>query len=104
MTDKSKYDYFMEELLSLEKQIYTVVQKSDELVDENNDLREEIENLQVENGALKNKLREIETSLTNQISDKKDLFSENSININEKEEIKEKIQNLISRLDYHLRS
>lgn len=94
----------MEELLSLEKQIYTVVQKSDELVDENNDLREEIENLQVENGALKNKLREIETSLTNQISDKKDLFSENSININEKEEIKEKIQNLISRLDYHLRS
>lgn len=104
MTDKSKYDYFMDELLSLEKQIYTVVQKSDELVDENNDLREEIENLQVENGALKNKLREIETSLTNQISDKKDLFSENSININEKEEIKEKIQNLISRLDYHLRS
>ena len=35
----------MDELLSLEKQIYTVVQKSDELVEENNDLREEIENL-----------------------------------------------------------
>ena len=103
MTDKTKYDYFMDELLSLEKQIYTVIQKSDELVDENNDLREEIENLQAENGALKNKLREIETSLTNHVSESNDLFSDN-INKNEKEEIKEKIENLISRLDYHLRS
>ena len=104
MTDKTKYDYFMDELLSLEKQIYTVVQRSDELVDENNDLREEIENLQAENGALKNKLREIETSLANQIGENKDLFSENNLHSNEKEEIKEKIENLISRLDYHLRS
>ena len=104
MTDKTKYDYFMDELLSLEKQLYTVVLKSDELVDENNDLREEIENLQAENGALKNKLREIETSLATQISENKDLFSENNIRSNEKKEIKEKIENLISRLDYHLRS
>jgi predicted nucleic acid-binding Zn-ribbon protein len=103
LTDKSKYDYFMDELLSLEKQIYTVIQKSDELVDENNDLREEIENLQAENGALKNKLREIETSLTNHMSESSDLFSDN-ISKNEREEIKEKIENLISRLDYHLRS
>lgn len=104
MTEKTKYDYFMDELLSLEKQIYTVVLKSDELVDENNDLREEIENLQSENGALKNKLREIETSLATQISENKDLFSEKNVRSNEKEEIKEKIENLISRLDYHLRS
>ena len=103
MTDKSKYDYFMDELLSLEKQIYTIIQKSDELVDENNDLREEIENLQAENGALKNKLREIETSLTNHMNESGDLFSDN-ISKNEKQEIKEKIENLISRLDYHLRS
>jgi predicted nucleic acid-binding Zn-ribbon protein len=93
----------MDELLSLEKQIYTIIQKSDELVDENNDLREEIENLQAENGALKNKLREIETSLTNHMNESGDLFSDN-ISKNEKEEIKEKIENLISRLDYHLRS
>ena len=93
----------MDELLSLEKQIYTIIQKSDELVDENNDLREEIENLQAENGALKNKLREIETSLTNHMNESGDLFSDN-ISKNEKQEIKEKIENLISRLDYHLRS
>lgn len=104
MTDKSKYDFFMDELLSLEKQIYTVVLKSDELVDENNDLREEIENLQAENGALKNKLREIETSLTSQIGENGDLFKGKPISTNEKEEIKEKIESLISRLDYHLRS
>ena len=104
MADKTKYDYFMDELISLEKHVGTVSQRSDELHDENSELKERLDTLHSENEALKNKLKEIESKLSNPIVSEGESLPENSINSLEREELKEKISGLISKLDYHLRS
>lgn len=103
MAELSKYDLFMEELLSLEKQIYVFAQKCDDLFDENESLKTQILDLQSENTALKNKMKEIEEKLS--ISpDDGDLFNNNSLTPEDRENIKNKISELIDKIDNHLRS
>ena len=93
----------MDELLSLEKHIGLFAQKADEIVEVNNELKEQITRLEQENKALKNKIHEIETQLSNP-SKEEDLFGNTLLTPEDKEEVKNKISELISKLDYHLRS
>ncbi len=103
MPESSKYDIFMDELVSLEKQMGVFAQKGDELADTNSELREQVNRLEEENQALKNKIKEIELQLTAPAADG-ELFDNSSISADDREEIKNKISKLISKLDYHLRS
>lgn len=103
MPDSSKYDIFMDELLSLEKQMGVFALKSDEIAEANAELREQVIRLEEENRALKNKIKEIELQLSSPAGND-DVFENTSITAEEREEIKNKISKLISKLDYHLRS
>lgn len=103
MPESSKYDFFLDELLSLEKLMGVFAQRGDELVDANLELKEQVNRLEEENQALKNKIKEIELQLSSPAGNG-DLFDETSLSAEEREEIKNKISKLISKLDYHLRS
>jgi len=103
LSDSSKYDIFMNELLSLEKSIGVFAQKGEDEMEANLELRQTINRLEQENQALKNKLKEIEKQLS-QPSNEEELFGTAALSSEDREEVKTKISELILKLDNHLRS
>lgn len=104
LSDSSKYDHFMDELNALEKQVYVTVQRRDELVEENKVLLEKIEDLEKENEVFKLKYEEIQSKFSKISTEGLDFSNEDFIDPEEREKIKNKISDLISKIDYHLRS
>lgn len=103
MSETSKYDIFLEELNSLEKQIYLFVQRGIELEENNQGLSNRIALLERENEALKKKIAEIEAKVSKTFIGDQNLFGEN-FSFEDKEALKKKITELIAKIDYHLRS
>ena len=103
MAESSKYDFFTDELTALEKQIYVFLQKNEELQLENRELFNRIKNIDKENEVLKLKLQEMETKL-NYFEENGSRNQGDAFNPEEKEDLKNKISDLISKIDYHLRS
>ncbi len=104
MAESSKYDLFLDELNALEKQVYYFIQKGSELVDANEALSKKIAKLENENTSLKKKLNEIEAKLSKTFFNESNLFGDEPIKLEEREALKNKLNELIARLDYHLRS
>lgn len=104
MSETTKYDLFLDELNSLEKQIYYFVQKGTELEEANQGLNNRITLLERENEALKKKIVEIESKVSKAFINDQNLFEDDSFNFEDKEALKKKITDLIARIDYHLRS
>jgi predicted nucleic acid-binding Zn-ribbon protein len=104
VSEISKYDMFIEELNALEKQIYYFIQKGTELLDSNQALNNRITLLERENDSLKKKINEIESKVSKSFGKSEDLFGNESFNLEEKEALKNKISELIAKIDYHLRS
>ena len=101
MSEPTTYDYFMEELLALEKQIYIVVQKEEDFIAEKLTLRKEIQALKDENEILRIKLGEAEKK----VGMSGNLFGETGESNDEsKKVVKNKIDDLINKIDDHLRS
>ena len=104
MADQSIYDFFLDELFSLEKHIYMVVERSNELIEEKLALEKTIKNLKDENEILKLKLEQLEKVTHNQ-DFSGDLFAGEEIYDSEdREAIKTKIADLINKINDHLRS
>jgi len=91
---------FMDELTSLEKQIYTFVQMYEEIAEKKSELEKQLLLLEKENEILKLKIKDKRSNpeLT------KDLFNLGNINLEDRENLKGKITDLINKIDYHLRS
>lgn len=104
MPDSSKYDFFMDELSSLEKMIYRFIQKFQEAEEAKSDLENQISRLEKENEVLKLKIEEIENKISQSINFEKKYAEGNKINFTDADAIKSKINELITRIDYHLRS
>ncbi|MEW6701785.1 MAG: hypothetical protein AB1298_03620 [Bacteroidota bacterium] len=104
MAETSKYDLFLDELNSLEKQIYYFIQKGSEMLEANQALSNRIALLERENDSLKKKVVEAETKVNKSLFNEENLFGSESFNSEEKEALKNKINELIARIDYHLRS
>jgi len=97
--ETSKYSVFLEELNSLEKQVYAYVQKNSELTLEIEEIKKELESLQKENEVLKLKNEELEEKIEKGAG----VFPEN-MNSDEREALKLKLDSLINKIDYHIRS
>jgi predicted nucleic acid-binding Zn-ribbon protein len=104
LAETSKYDLFLDELNALEKQIYYLIQKSSELFDANQALNNRISLLERENDLLKKKIGEMDSKIGRATTKDDNLFGNNTFNSEEKEVLKNKIADLISKIDYHLRS
>lgn len=104
MAEVSKYDMFLEELNALEKEIYYFLQKGSELLEANQALNNRITQLEKENEILKKRLSEIESKVSKSLFKAENLFDVENLNQESRETLKNKISELIARIDYHLRS
>lgn len=104
MPESTKYDFFMDELSSLEKQIYKFLQKNADTAEENKALQKRIKQLEKENEVLKLKVDDIEVKLNNAFIDTENSQFGGLFNDEEKIQLKNKINDLITKIDFHLRS
>ncbi len=98
MAEPTTYSFFMDELLELEKSVRVLVQREEEITEEKNSLLRELRALKDENEILRIKLEEAEK--------KTDVgaFENSLLNSDEKAVVKDRIDELINKIDNHLRS
>lgn len=102
MGDKAKYDIFMNELIDLEKQVQKFVVENSASLTEITNLKEKISTLEKENEVLVLKIKELEKKLHSAEEEK--AVGDTVLDVKDREELKSQIDELISRIDYHIRS
>ncbi|MEO8399547.1 MAG: hypothetical protein ABI550_07005 [Ignavibacteriaceae bacterium] len=103
MAELSKYDLLISDLGGLETQASILKSKCKDLLERNSELENLLKEYQKENSALHQKLKNLEIEFDNFKNDSEGQFI-NLLNTKERETLKAKIQNLISRIDYHISS
>lgn len=104
MSDSSKYNIFLEELSSLEKQIYVFQQKFEETLEQKLALEKKVKQLEQERDVLNLKYEELETELNNFKSEGFEFPKTGNIDPKDREQLKLKIGDLINKIDHHLRT
>jgi len=80
-----------------------VIHKYGDVIERNRELEKELKEAKEENSSLTQKILKLQSEIENIKKDSEgNLF--NSINAKERENLKLKLQNLISKIDYHLSS
>lgn len=104
MSDTSKYDLFNKEIDSLEKMIQKYVLGNLKLEEKKIALTEKVEKLERENEILITKINDLEKKLNKVEDTSSQSVSKTNLNLTERENLKSQIDDLISRIDYHIRS
>jgi predicted nucleic acid-binding Zn-ribbon protein len=99
LVDLAKYETLISDLSKLESQVEILKNKYTDTVERNKELEISINEIQQDKNLLHQKISELESEL-DEIKNKSE--EDSKINLEEREEIKTKIRNLISRLDNHL--
>ena len=99
MVDLAKYETLISDLSKLESQVEILKNKYNDTVERNKELEISISEIQQDKNLLHQKISELESEL-DELKNKSE--EDSKINLEEREEIKIKIRNLISRLDKHL--
>jgi septal ring factor EnvC (AmiA/AmiB activator) len=103
LADYSKYDILLKDLNTVETQIAILNNKYKDELQKNQDLENTVKELKLENAFLVEKLSKLDSELQNlQSGTDQDLF--NSLNMKEKEDLKLKLRNLLSKIDFHISS
>ena len=103
MAEFSKFDILIKDLNLVETQVSILNNKYKDELRKNQDLEKTLNAVKSENTFLIEKLSKLESELQNlQSGNNLDLF--NSLNMKEKEELKLKLRNLLSKIDYHISS
>jgi transcription initiation factor IIF auxiliary subunit len=103
LADYSKYDILLKDLNTVETQVAILNNKYKDELQKNQDLENTVKELKLENAFLIEKLSKLDSELQNlQSSTDQDLF--NSLNMKEKEDLKLKLRNLLSKIDFHISS
>ena len=103
MADITKHEILLNELSAIEAQLSTLIHKNKELISKTGDMEIEILRLRNENSFLQQKITSLEIEVKAPKNDgDNNLF--NSLNLKERENLKVKLQSLISKIDYHLSS
>ena len=103
MADYSRYDILIKDLDIVETQVSILNNKYKDELRKNQDLEKTLNAVKSENTFLIEKLSKLESELQNlQSGSNQDLF--HSLNMKEKEELKLKLRNLLSKIDYHISS
>ncbi|MBN2570700.1 MAG: hypothetical protein JXA68_01115 [Ignavibacteriales bacterium] len=104
MPELIQYEYLNKELNELEKQLHAFIQKNEKLEEANSVIAKEFSRIEEENVILKAKIKELERKLAELHYNLKEKNSSEFINIEDKQNFKRKIDDLIERIDYHLGS
>lgn len=93
----------MDEIVSLEKMIQNFVAENQEIEFEKIALAEKAKTLEKENEILILKIKELEKKL-NKAEEVSTSSAKTQLNFSERENLKDQIDDLIARIDYHIRS
>ncbi len=104
MVDTSKYDLFLSEIAALEKVAHNFVGKNQELLEVKNELEKKVSQLQSENEILMAKIKELEKKANSAEENITTVLSKKSLNVSERENLKNQIDELIEKIDYHIHS
>lgn len=103
MSEFTKYDALIQDLTLIESEVAAIVEKYRISSERMQELEIQLAKVKQENSVLLKRVNELEHQLENShIKSENDYFS--SLNTKEKEVLKQKIQNLITRIEYHLSS
>ena len=103
MNDLAKYDGLLNDFKTVETQVTVLKKKLDNCISQNNELEKNITELKKQNSELLKKADKLEKDLSKMQSEgETNLF--NSLNAKERESLKDKLQDLISKIDYHISS
>lgn len=101
--DFAKYDSLIQDLTLIESEISAIAEKLRVSTQKEQELEIQLAKAKQENAVLIKRISELEHQLENtQIKSENEYFG--SLNMKEKEVLKQKIQNLITRIEYHLSS
>ena len=103
MAEISKNDILISDLSTIETQLSILINKNKDLSIKNIELEETLLNLKKENSVLLQKLAALDSEIKN-LDENTEANLFNSLNLKERENLKVKLQNLITRIDYHLSS
>jgi len=103
VNELSKYESIINDLNLIETQAEVLKNKAKDIELRNIQVERTIEQLKAENAALNQKVAKLEGEIDKLIG-KTELNIFNSLTSKEKETLKSKIENLISKIDYHLSS
>jgi predicted RNase H-like nuclease (RuvC/YqgF family) len=101
LADLTKYEIFLSDLNLVESQISILVHKYKDVAERNSELEHLISELKIENTELTQKILRLQNEIQSFQKDSEDNIF-NSLNLKEREELKVKLRNLITRIDYHL--
>ena len=101
MVDLAKYETLISDLVKLESQVEILKNKYSDTLGRNNELEVSLNEIQADKSLLHQKISEMESDLE-EIKLKTE--EKTKLNSEEREEIKIKIRDLISRIDKHLSS
>ena len=104
MSLTSKYDLFIDEIESLEKMIQKFVAENLELEVKKSAISEKVEKLEKENQILVTKINDLEKKLTKAEDKSSSSIGKTNLDLTEREDLKNQIDDLIARIDYHIRS
>ncbi|MBK7106311.1 MAG: hypothetical protein IPH62_13610 [Ignavibacteriae bacterium] len=105
MSESTKYDLFMKEIESLEQMVQGYVADTEIVTSEKINLKQKVESLSKENEVLVLKIKELEKKL-NTADEKSSLggIKKTNLDLQERQNLKNQIDDLIARIDYHIRS
>ena len=103
MSDSSKYDLFMDEIVTLEKMVQKFVSDNIAVEGEKSVLENKVKSLLKENEVLVLKIKELEKKIS-KTEEIKSVSSKTNLDLSERENLKIQIDDLITRIDYHIRS
>jgi predicted nuclease with TOPRIM domain len=103
LVDLAKYDSLIQDLATIEAEIATMSNKLRDTEERKTELEIELSKSRQENTYLQKKLVEIEQQLADFKEESQGKIF-NTLNSKEKETIKLKLQDIISKIDYHLSS
>ncbi len=101
MFDFSKYESIIHELETIEAEVATMGNKLKDVEEHKIELEIELNKVRQENFYLQKRILDIEQELINS-REKNDGNIFNTFNSKEKESIKAKLQDMISKIEYHL--
>ncbi len=104
MSGTSKYDLLLKEINEIEKYVHTFVSKNQELQKEKNELEEKVAKLNNDNKILISKINELEKKANSAEVNITSILSKKKLNVNERENLKNQIDELIEKIDYHIQS
>lgn len=101
MAELTKHEIFLSDLSFVESQLSILIHKFKDVSERNSELEHLLSEAKIENAELNQKLLKLQNEIHNFKKESEDNIF-NSLNLKEREELKVKLRNLITRIDYYL--